>query len=131
MQNPILGFGIGNLRFRSAFTGELGPPSDPHVGYVDNHWLNVLYETGILGIIGWIGLAVVIYRTCRAFPRKSGSNEIQIARLSLTGAMIVLFVGSMFWTLTVVHEMTVFLAFLIGLLISTHRLYRAENPKAA
>lgn len=122
MQNPIFGFGIGNLRFKNFFTGELGAPSDPNVGYVDNHWLNVLYETGILGIIGWIGLAVMIFRCCRQLLKNSFEPEWKLISLSLTGSMIIFLVGSMFWALTVVHEMTVLIPFLMGLIFASLRI---------
>ncbi|MFQ5639065.1 MAG: O-antigen ligase family protein [bacterium] len=128
MKTPILGFGIGNLRFRSFFTGELGAPSEPHVGYVDNHWLNVLYETGILGIISWIWFALVVYRACRELMKNSREDrEWKLISLSLSGAMIIFLVGGMFWTLTVVHEMTVFIPFLVGLIFASHRIMKFEK----
>ena len=122
MQNPIFGFGIGNLRFKNFFTGELGAPSDPLVGYVDNHWLNVLYETGILGIIGWVALAIVVFKSCRKLLQVSIDPEWKLISLSLTGSMIIFLLGGMFWALTVVHEMTVLIPFLMGLIFASLRI---------
>lgn len=122
MQNPIFGFGIGNLRFKNFFTGELGAPSDPLVGYVDNHWLNVLYETGILGIIGWVALAIVVFKSCRKLLKVSIDPEWKLISLSLTGSMIIFLLGGMFWALTVVHEMTVLIPFLMGLIFASLRI---------
>ncbi|MFQ5677185.1 MAG: O-antigen ligase family protein [bacterium] len=130
MQNPVLGFGIGNLRFKNFFTGELGPPSDPNVGYVDNHWLNVLYETGVLGIIGWVALAALVFKCCKTIIKSSTSPEWKLITLPLAGSMIIFLVGSIFWALTVVHEMTVLIPFLMGLIFASMKILQNqdENP---
>jgi O-antigen ligase len=123
MNYPIFGFGIGNMRFKSFFTGELGAPDDPFVGYVDNHWLMVLYETGILGIVAWLWLAVLIFRGCRGLmlrTRAMNDSEWHLIALSLAGAMIIFLCGSMFWALTVVLEMTVLIAFLVALIFGSN-----------
>lgn len=127
LNNPILGFGIGNLRFKNFFTGELGSPSEPNVGYVDNHWLNVLYETGIFGFIGWICFAFIVYRACRELIKKSQDADWKLISLSLSGSMIIFLIGGMFWALTVVHEMTVFIPFLIGLIFASLRILKNEK----
>ena len=129
ISNPVFGGGIGNLRFKNYFTGELGDPSDPDVGYVDNHWLNVLYETGIVGLVAWIWFAVILYKAARTLLREATEPEWQMVALSLSGALIILLVGSMFWTLGVVHEMTVFVAFLSGLIFASLRLLRQKATK--
>ncbi len=128
IQNPVFGGGIGNLRFKNYFTGELGDPADPDVGYVDNHWLNVLYETGIVGLVAWLWFVVVLYKACRALLEKALEPEWQLVALSLSSAVIILLVGSAFWALLVVHEMTVFIAFLAGLIFaSLHLLQHPQN----
>lgn len=130
LKHPVFGFGIGNLRFRNFFTGELGAPSEPNVGYVDNHWLNVLYETGILGILGWIWLSVVVYKACAFLLRRSQEREWQIISLPLCGSMIIFLVGGMFWALTVVHEMTVLIPFLLGLIFASARILEKEKNRS-
>lgn len=127
MQNPILGYGIGNLRIKNYFTGDLGDPSDPQVGYIDNHWLNVLYETGILGIIGWIWFALLVFKSCKKLIGVSIEPEWKMICFSLIGSMLIYLVGGMFWVLTVAHEMTAVIPFLIGLIFASLRIIENEN----
>ncbi len=127
MQHPILGVGIGNLRIKNYFTGELAAPSEPNAGYVDNHWLNVLYESGIFGIVGWIWLTVLVFQACRRLIKMSIDPEWKLVACSLTGSLIVLLTGSMFWSMTVVHEMTVLVALLMGLIFASLRLISLEK----
>lgn len=130
LQNPIFGFGIGNLRIRNYFTGELGSPYEEGVGYIDNHWLNVLYETGILGVVGWIWLAVVVYKACRQLMKVSIDPEWKQISITLAGSMLILLVGGMFWVLTVVHELTALIPFLIGLIFASTRIIDKQHERA-
>lgn len=127
LDHPVLGFGIGNLRFRNMMTGELGDPGDPDVGYVDNHYLNVLYETGVLGAIGWLWLMVVIYRRLTVSLQLSSEPEWRAVLLAIAGSLIILFLGGFFWVLTVVHEMTVMVAFLLGLALAADHIVQTES----
>ncbi len=122
LQHPILGFGIGNLRFRNMVTGELGPADDENMGFVDNHYLNALYETGILGAVGWIALMIMIYRECRKLSRAVTEADERAMAYAIMSSLVLWAVGGMFWTLNNVHESTVMLAFLIGLLFASSRI---------
>jgi O-antigen ligase len=122
LQYPILGFGIGNLRFRNMFTGELGPADDPEMGFVDNHYLNVLFETGILGAIAWIWLMILVYRQYKALLHYSEDADWRSIAYALIGSLIVWAFGGIFWGLDHVHESTVMLAFLIGLVFAAGRI---------
>ena len=62
LKHPVFGFGIGNLRFSNMMTAQLGSPAEEGVGYIDNHYLNILYETGILGITAWLALMIILFR---------------------------------------------------------------------
>jgi O-antigen ligase len=132
VQHPILGFGIGNLRFRNMVTGELGPADEENMGFVDNHYLNALYETGILGAVGWIALMIMIYRECRKLSNAVTEADERAIAYAIMGALVLWSVGGMFWTLNNVHESTVMLAFLIGLLFASRRIiHRAPGASPA
>lgn len=122
MESPILGFGIGNLRFGNMLTGALGVPGEEGVGYIDNHYLNILYETGILGFASWIILLILIFRRSKSVIQMSQDPEWKAINFSIIGSLIIFFVGGIFWCLTVVHEMTIMVAFLMGLLFASHRI---------
>lgn len=127
MNYPIFGFGIGNLRIKNFFTGELAHPADPNAGYIDNHWLNVWFETGILGIIGWIWFAVIILKNCKKLVKISTDPEWKLIALSLTGTMFIFLIGGIFWSLTVVHEMTTLIPFLIALIFASIHTIESEK----
>jgi len=122
LQHPVFGFGIGNLRFSNMMTAQLGSPAEEGVGYIDNHYLNILYETGILGITAWLVLMVILFRSSKRLLRLAVDPEWKAMAVAVVGSLIVFFTGGFFWCLTVVHEMTVMLAFLMGLLFAGLRL---------
>jgi hypothetical protein len=127
VQNPILGFGWGNLRFKSVFTGELASPHEYGMAYLDNHYLNVLYETGLLGIAGWIWLMVLLYRNGKRLHRAAPAGEWQAISRAIIGSLIIFAFGGIFWALTNVHETTVMWPFVMALLFAALRVLRRQS----
>lgn len=120
-QFPLLGVGLGNLRFRNMFTGELGWPDDEDAGFVDNQYFNVLFETGILGAIGWIWLIVLIYRRLKNLKQIANDKEWQATAYALIGILVLWAIGGLFWVLDYAHESTVMLAFLFAMVMAAER----------
>lgn len=126
MKHPILGFGIGNLRFRNMITGELGDPSEEGMGQIDNQYLNVLVETGILGFVSWMGILFVLYKASRKLLDNAVDWDGKTIASAVIGSLVVFFLGGLFWCITVTHEMMVMFAFLMGLLYAGIRLQRQQ-----
>ena len=126
LTHPIFGVGIGNLRFRNMITGELGNPANEETGYVDNQYLNVLYEMGVFGFLAWMGLLYVIYKKCKELLKISIDNAYQSIVVPIVGSLIVFLTGGLFWCITATHEMAVMFAFLFGLLLAVSKLQISE-----
>ena len=127
LQYPLFGFGWGNLRFKNMFTGELDSPYKWGAGYMDNHYLNVLYETGIIGIIGWIWLIFLIYRYSKVLHRLAPEGDWRAISRGIIGCLIVFAFGGIFWALTNVHETTVMVPYLIALIFASVRILRKQQ----
>jgi len=125
--SPIFGFGLGNLRFKNMLTGELGDPTNPRCGFIDNQYLNILYETGIIGGICWFILIFRTFSTAKKLLAITREPDWQSIAFALIGSLIVFFVGGFFWCITVTHEMIVFLFFLLGLTFLSLQLQQEFN----
>ena len=121
LQYPLLGMGWGNLRFKNMFTGELASPYEWGTGYMDNHYLNVLYETGPLGLIAWIWLMVIVYRHAKLLHRMAPPGDWRAMSRGLIGSLIIFAFGGIFWALTNVHETTVTWPLLMALMFACAR----------
>lgn len=123
-QFPLLGVGVGNLRFRHMLYGYPGPADDEDMGFVDNHYLNILYETGIPGVIGWTWLLLLLYRECRTLLRLAEDREETGIIYALTGSLILWGIGGMFWVLNNAFESIALQGLLIGLVFAMGRILR-------
>jgi putative inorganic carbon (HCO3(-)) transporter len=102
LKNPLTGMGIGNVRF----LGKKWTPIDTNettgdeAGYIDNHYLGILAETGIIGLIGWILLIGTILKSARNISKNIIDFKQRIFLNGISGGLIVLFIGGLFWNLT-------------------------------
>jgi O-antigen ligase len=126
-ENPMFGFGIGNLRFRNMLTGELGDPAVEGLGYVDNQHLNVLYETGIFGFAAWSLLLILLLMRSLELLRLTKESEIKPVSSAVIGSLILFVTGGMFWCFTVTHEMIVLFTLLMGLLFASLRVQKRQE----
>ncbi len=124
--NPIIGIGIGNLRFQDYFTLKMGDPGEG-AGYVDNQYLQMFTEVGIVAGIAWI---MYTYRALRVGKKALVTSEgttLFAAAYGLYGSLLVLIIGGFFWVVTVNHETFALLILQIGLLVSISQMPIA-NP---
>lgn len=128
-EQPILGYGDANLRFRNMLTAQLGDPSNPNNGFVDSEFLNILYETGIVGFATWIFFLVCVFRACSQLLSLSSDSEWKMISLFISSSFIIFFVGGFFWCTTVTHEMIVYQGFLLGLLFASLRILETETKR--
>jgi hypothetical protein len=117
-ESPVVGVGVANLRFQSMMTGQAGDPSHAEHGFVDSQYLNVLYETGVIGLACWIVFLATLYKKGGILLRKAEGGASKAIAFSVTGSLIVILAGGLFWCVTVTHEMIVLLAYLAGLLVA-------------
>jgi O-antigen ligase len=119
--NPIIGLGIGNLRFSTFIPPTLSSPSQGS-GYVDNQYIMVFVETGIIGGFAWMWLyynAIRIGSKVLSLP--IGSN-LKSVSFGLFGSLCIFLVGGIFWTITTYHELFVWMVLLISLLVCIKRI---------
>lgn len=128
---PLFGIGLGNLRFRNMFTGELGWPDDEDAGFVDNHYFNILFETGIIGALGWIWLMILIYRRLKSLKQSAIDRDWQTIVYALLGALVLWAVGGFFWVLDYAHESTMMIAFLFAMVIAAERSCRLTQSTSS
>lgn len=125
LSNPILGIGIGNLRFEDFFTGRLGKPA-PGIGYVDNQYLQFFAEAGIVAGLAWM---LYVYRALRMGARslaQSAQTPLYAPAFGLYASLLIFAVGSLFWVITPHHELFALMILNIALLINIGRLASAS-----
>lgn len=121
MQNPITGVGVGNMRIEDAIRPMKVKPREG-IGYTDNHYLNVLVETGILGGIAWIVLLYALFSSAWKTVRLCDSHQWQATYFAFLGGTIVFLTGGVFWLLTALVYDSAMLAFLFALVFSSEKL---------
>jgi O-antigen ligase len=126
LKNPLTGVGIGNaVRFRG--TEWVSDINAANVGYIDNHYMGVLTETGMIGSIGWIILIGAIFKSIRHISRNIANSEQRTFLVGISGGLIVLFIGGFFWNLTsaILDSSRLFL--LIALLFSMEKIVTTKE----
>ena len=81
MRRPILGQGVGTRQ-----TGDTNPLRNSPI--LDNQWLGLFLDVGLLGLAGWIWLIVRVVRRLGRVARTRGSPEGMLAAAfaaSITG----------------------------------------------
>ncbi|MGB2957376.1 MAG: O-antigen ligase family protein [Bacteroidota bacterium] len=123
-QNPLFGIGVANLRFTSYLTGTLGSPLDPDAGFVDNQYIQFFAEAGLIAGIAWIVYLGAALVTGRRAVRLATGGPLGGVALGLSGAILVVALGSFFWVVTPSHELFSLLVLMIALLASVVRLLK-------
>jgi O-antigen ligase len=113
--HPVTGIGLGNLRFDDMLTAHIGPPS-PKAGYVDNQYVQMFVETGVVGGLAWILYVVRGVRLGFRSLRAARGTPLAGAAWGLFGCALVMIVGSFFWVVTPSHELFAILILILGLL---------------
>jgi O-antigen ligase len=126
LQNPLTGVGVGNMRIEDAIRPMKVRPREG-IGYTDNHYLNVLVETGILGGIAWVVLLYVLFSSAWKAVRLCNSNQWQATYFAFLGGIIVFLTGGVFWLLTALVYDSAMLAFLFALVFSSEKLLVEEK----
>ena len=87
MRRPILGQGVGTRQ-----TGEDNPLRNAPI--LDNQWLGLFLDVGLVGLFGWIWLIVRSVRRLGRVARTRGSPEGMLAAAfaaSITGFAVAMF----------------------------------------
>jgi O-antigen ligase len=129
LQNPLTGVGVGNMRIEDAVRPMKVKPREG-IGYTDNHYLNVLVETGVLGAAAWVYLLYILFSTSWRIVKLSNDHQWQIICFGFLGGIIVFLTGGMFWLLTAFVYDSAMLAFLFALVFSSKKLLNAERAFA-
>ncbi|MGB6034026.1 MAG: hypothetical protein WBH55_14465, partial [Bacteroidota bacterium] len=120
----LFGIGVANLRFTSYLTGTLGSPLDPDAGFVDNQYIQFFAEAGLIAGIAWIVYLGAALVTGRRAVRLATGGPLGGVALGLSGAILVVALGSFFWVVTPSHELFSLLVLMIALLASVVRLLK-------
>jgi O-antigen ligase len=119
LKYPLTGIGVGNFRIKDAFRPQLSELGSEG-GWSDNHYVNILVETGIIGAMAWTYLFYLLFSFSLRIL-KSGDDEYQVAALGLIGSLIIFAVGGFFWNLTsALIDSTIFVL-IISLIFSTKK----------
>jgi O-antigen ligase len=127
-RNPLTGIGAGNLRFTGYIPFRLGPPR-PGAGYVDNQYIQMFVEAGIIAGIAWI---VYIVRSVKIGIKSLLSAEnttLQPAAFGAYSGLLVFVIGGFFWVITPAHELFATMIVYIAMLISIQRIASQASPK--
>ncbi len=115
LQNPLLGIGVGNLRFGSYFPPHLTAPREG-VGYVDSQYIQFFVELGIVGGLVWLFYCFNSIKIGINALKLTKNTSLQAAAFGLFGSMLIFLIGGLFWTITPYHEFFAFLVLIISLL---------------
>jgi O-antigen ligase len=128
LRHPLTGVGVGNMRIAGTVNLRRVKPG-PGMVYTDNHYVNVLAETGILGGLAWIYLLGILFSSTRKAFNLSKDHQWKSLTLGFLGGVIVFLVGGVFWLLTAYVYDSAMLAFLFALLFSSERVLKEGFPR--
>jgi len=126
MRTPIFGQGLGTRQ-----TGATNPLRNAPI--LDNQWLGLFLDFGLLGVVGWLWLIVRVVRRLGAVARTRGSPEGWLAVgfiASITGFAVSMLTYD---SLAFVQETVVFwvLLALAAALVAAHPQAEASREKPA
>jgi len=129
--HPVKGVGLGNFQYYQMDVVRkysLGPFTEDlnilRVG--DNTYLQLLAETGIIGISSFFLLLIVYFKTNYRSLLVSGSREWIIA-LSLGGSMLVFMFNAMTMTAYTHYDITMIMAIFMALTVSLNQSVQRGN----
>jgi O-antigen ligase len=129
LAHPLVGIGVGNLRYENYYTAKLGDPSRERIGYVDNQYVQFFAEAGIAAGIAWLVLIVQAVRVgLRALDRARNTNLSAVA-LGLYASLLVYVLGMLLWVITPTHELFALLIVYIALLWNITRIPPATRER--
>jgi len=126
--HPILGIGVGNVRFTDYITLKLGTPGEG-VGYVDNQYLQVFAEAGTIAGIAWIMYVYRAVRTGIRGVRKSVDPHLHGLAVAFLGCLLIYVLGSCFWVISPEHESFAMMILYAGLSINVCTLVQGIEVK--
>ncbi len=124
---PLTGVGVANFRISDALRPSLSRPVEGHA-YADNHYVNILVETGILGTFAWMWLLANLFRSSRKLLRSSAASGLEWISVGLVASLLLFLVGGIFWCLTPLLNEACLTAFLFSLIFAAQRVRASERP---
>ncbi|MBA4317049.1 MAG: hypothetical protein C0412_01480 [Flavobacterium sp.] len=121
--NPILGIGVGNLRFSDYLAGRLGP-AEEGIGYVDNQYIQFFTEAGIFAGLAWLFYIFKIIQIGSTTLKNSIHTSLHAQSLALFGSLLIFIIGSFFWVITPTHDLFALMILNSGLLINISNLIK-------
>ena len=127
LKYPLTGVGVANFRISDPFHPHLSEPVAGHA-FADNHYINILVETGILGAVAWIWLLANLFRSSVRLLRSSRDSDLEWVSVGLVGSLLLFLVGGIFWCLTPLLNEACLTAFLFSLIFAAQRVRASERP---
>ncbi len=121
LEHPLCGIGLANLRIAQPWHPQLSKP-ETGVAYVDNQYLHILTETGLIGTLAWLLLIVPISVTALRNLIRSSDKQWLILNSFLLGALTLYAIGGLFWVLTAGLITQSMLAIIFSLIMSSKQL---------
>lgn len=119
--HPIIGIGIGNLRFANYFTPALVAPT-AEAGWVDNQYIQFFAEAGTIAGIAWILYISRAVRLGLKSVRQAVGSDLHAQAIGMFLSLLILVIGSFFWVITPQHELLAMMVLYIGLLYNIYDL---------
>ena len=125
--HPIMGIGIGNLRFANYFTPALVTPT-AEAGWVDNQYIQFFAEAGTVAGIAWILYVSRAIRLGLKSVRRTVGSDLHAQAIGMFLSLLILVIGSFFWVITPQHELLAMMVLYIGLLYNIYDLNSGNIP---
>ena len=116
-QKPLLGDGFGTRVVDATIVSTPVPKSsalDPNVKILDNQWLGLLLETGVVGFFGWLWLFIRVIRRFGAEAKRDESDRGWLLA-SLTAGVAAYAVGMLTYDAFAFVQVTFLLFIFVGL----------------
>jgi O-antigen ligase len=116
-QRPLLGDGFGTRVVDSTIISSPGPKTsglDPNVQILDNQWLGLLIETGVVGFFGWLWFFARVLRRLGAEAKRDESDRGWLLA-SLTAGIAAYAVGMLTYDAFAFIQVTFLMFIFVGL----------------
>lgn len=125
LSHPLVGIGVGNLRFVDYFPPRLGVPGE-NAGFVDNQYLQFFAEGGMIAGLAWIAFVIQSVRLGIRTYRASLGGELAALTFGLSGSILIFTIGSVFWVVTPFHEVFALMILFVALTTNLENLFRGS-----
>lgn len=124
--SPLFGWGPGQygggaaiLFHNTTVYDQLGLPYGVYgsEGYIDNNWLSILGETGIIGFLLFLSMYIILFHYALQVAWRSGDAFVRALALGFAGAMIAVAINAFLATFFEVRSLAVYLWMYAGFIV--------------